>query len=166
MDFLPSLLISLVLLAAAAGLLVWHVCSWRAVQGEEVEPRELDYRRRQYRRRMQTSAMLGVLGVAILAGQVLTPRLQSRSFAGIYWSGVLILVAWMGLLAIADIVATHYHFSRLRTDYLIERTKLQAQVRIERAKLQAQVRQIKARSNGKTEPSEDPGSGPNPAKHD
>ena len=138
MDFWSSGLVSLLLLASAAGLMVWHVRLWRTLRDRPLEPRELAYRRGQFRRRMQTSAMLGLLGVAIISGEALTLS-GSRMFAGLYWGGVLLVVAWMALLALADMLATHQHFNRLRTEYLIER-----------AKLQAEVQRIKAaRSNGK-----------------
>ncbi|MGA2621317.1 MAG: hypothetical protein ABSF26_27145 [Thermoguttaceae bacterium] len=128
MDFWSSFLVSLVLLASAAGLMVWHVRSWRSVRGGQLEPREVEFHRRQYRRRMQTSAMLAVLGLAILAGQQLTSLLGPK-FAGPFWGGVLLLVAWMALLALADILATQQHFFRLRNHYLVERAKLQAELR-------------------------------------
>jgi hypothetical protein len=139
MDLWSSGLVSLVLLVSAAGLMVWHVRLWRKLQGESLEARELDYRRGQFRRRMQTSAMLGLLGIAIITGQVLTPWVGSRGFAGLYWGGVLLVVGWMALLALADMLATHQHFNRLRTEYLIERAKLQAEAQ----RIQA------AQSNGK-----------------
>ena len=73
--------------------------------------------------------MLALLGVLIPLGQWLTAWAQSRLFAAIFWGGVLLLTVWMGLLALADMMATHYHYSRLRNDVLIERAKLQAELR-------------------------------------
>lgn len=128
MELWSSILVSLLLVAVATGLMVWHIRLWRGVQTGDSDQRERDYLFRQYRRRMQTSAMLGLLGVAILVGQLLMPWV-SRLFAILYWGGVLLLLAWMGLLALADIIATQQHFSRLRTDYMIERAKLQAEAR-------------------------------------
>ena len=139
MDFWSSGLVSLVLLVSAVVLMVWHVRLWRTLRDRPLEERELAYRRGQFRRRMQTSAMLGLLGVAIITGQVLTPWVGTRMFAGLYWGGVLLVVGWMALLALADMLATHQHFNRLRTEYMIER-----------ARLQAEVQRIKAaQSNGK-----------------
>ena len=129
MDYWSSALVSFLLLITAVGLLVWHVRAWRAARAQPIEPKEFEYRRHQFRRRMQTSAMLGLLGVLIPLGQWLTPWAQSRLFAAIFWGGVLLLIVWMALLALVDILATHYHFSRLRNDYLIERAKLNAEIR-------------------------------------
>jgi len=129
MDYGSSILISLVLLVSGGGLMAWHVVAWRRWRSQDVEARERNYRRRQFVRRMQTSAMLGLLGVAIIVGQVLTPWLRSLMFTVLFWGGVLVLVLWMGLLALADIVATQQHFGRLHNETLVERAKLQAEAR-------------------------------------
>ena len=129
MDFASSTLVALILCLSAAALIFWHIRTWRALQSEPLGPRERDFRRRQYRRRMQTSAMLGVLGAAIFVGQLLMLWIHSRLFFAIYWGGVLLLVLWMALLALADIVATQFHYSREKTENVIERAKLQAEIR-------------------------------------
>lgn len=129
MDLWSTALFSVLLLAAAAGLMVSHTRTWRAAQADPVEPKELRYRQNQFRRRMQTSAMLGVLGAAIFIGYVLTPWIGSKLFAMIYWGAVLLLVLWMALLAVADMVATKFHFTRLKTDYMVEQAKLRAEMR-------------------------------------
>ena len=129
MDFYSSALMSLALLASAGSLLWWHLRTWRTAQTEEADTREFEYRRRQCRRRLQTGAMLGLLGAAIFPGHLLTVWAASRLFAILFWGGVLLVALWMGLLALADILATQHHFSRLRTDYLIERAKLEAEIR-------------------------------------
>lgn len=116
-----------------------HVRTWRRVRQQGLEPDDYDYRRRQYRRRMQTSAMLGLLAVAILVGQLAALQIESRIFVFGYWGGVLLVVGWVGLLAVVDMLATKHHFSRLRQVYLVEQAKLQAELR----RIQA------ARSNGK-----------------
>ncbi|MGA2064053.1 MAG: hypothetical protein ABSG86_03745 [Thermoguttaceae bacterium] len=129
MDYGSSILISLVLLVSGGGLMAWHVVAWRRWRSQDVEARERDFHRRQFVRRMQTSAMLGLLGVAIPLGQVLPPWLGSVMFTVLYWGGVLVLVLWMALLALADIVATQQHFGRLHNEYLVEQAKLQAEAR-------------------------------------
>jgi hypothetical protein len=129
MDLWSSALVSLFLLACSAGLMVWHVRSWRAAQAEQTEAAELDYRRRQFRRRVQSTAMLAILAVAISVGQVLTTWIVSRPFAILFWLGVLLLLGWMGLLAVADIIATKFHYERISREYRIEQAKLQAELR-------------------------------------
>ena len=95
----------------------------------EIDSREREFRRRQYRRRMQTSAMLGVLGVAILIGQLLMIWLTSRTFLVIYWSGVLLLLLWVVLLALADMAATAIYYSREKNSYAVEQARLQGELR-------------------------------------
>jgi UDP-N-acetylmuramyl pentapeptide phosphotransferase/UDP-N-acetylglucosamine-1-phosphate transferase len=128
MELWSSAFISLFLLACAAGLMVWHIRAWRSVQTADVEASERDYRRRQFRRRMQTSAMLGLLAVAIFVGQVLTLWLESHWCTLIFWGGVLLMLMWVGLLAGADVVATRYHYGRLRHEYFLEQVKLRAEL--------------------------------------
>ena len=118
--------VSLLLLLCAAGLMLLHVRSWRRAQEREMDAEETDYRRRQYFRRMQTSTMLGTLAVAVFVGQWLT---RPPWLGLIYWGGVLLLLAWVGLLAVADMLATKHYFGRLRDDHLVERAKLQAELR-------------------------------------
>jgi len=134
MDLWSSAFVSLLLLAAAAGLMTSHARTWRSAREEPLEPGELEFCRRQFRRRMQTSAMLGLLGVAIFVGQVLTLWIVSRLFVALYLAGILALLGWVVLLALADILATKYHFGRLRDNYKIEQAKLQAEVRRIRAR--------------------------------
>ena len=141
---LSSVLISLALCVSSAGLIVWHIRAWRRLQNADTEPIERDFRRRQYRRRMQTSAMLGLLGVAIFVGQVLM-TLDTPLFLVIYWSAVLLLLLWMAILAVADMVATSFHYSREKNDYLVEHARLQGEL------LLAREKEAKAR-NGKPGP--------------
>ena len=142
MNYLSSIIVSLVLCLSSAGLIVWHVRAGRRLQDAGLEAREQDFRRRQYRRRMQTSVMLGALGVAIFVGQLLLTPATSRWFLVIYWSGVLLLVLWMALLALADMAATSFYYSRERNDCIVAQAKLQGELR------QAQEKAAKA-GNGK-----------------
>ncbi len=123
------MLISVLLLSAALGLMYWHVLSWRRSQAADLGPGELDFYRRQFRRRIQTSAMLGILAIGLSVGELLTGRISSQLFFIVYWAAILLLVAWVALLAGADIWATKYHFGQLRQKCLIEQAKLQAEIR-------------------------------------
>lgn len=128
-DFWLSLGFAIILLAASAGMLWSHVHTWRRFQSLSLEPREHDFRRRQFRRRMQSSAMLGLLAVAILLGQWITSPPFPRVAPLIFWGVVLLLVLWMGLLAAADLIATRFYYRRLRDGYLVEQARLQAELR-------------------------------------
>lgn len=118
-------LIALLLLLAAGVMMFIHVRTWHTVRQQDSSSNEVNYYRRQFRRRMQSSAMLGLLGVALFIGQLITRPILEIAF----WGVTLILVVWLGLLAGVDIIATRYHFGRLRRNYLIEQVKLQAELR-------------------------------------
>ena len=130
------------MLLAAAGLMLSHVYSWRGFQAQESDAEETAFRRRQFRRRMQTSAMLGLLALAVLVGYTLTLRMPSSRFTPIYWIVVMGMACWVGLLAIIDMWATRRYFGRLRH-----------RCTVEQARLQAEIRRIQAvRGNGKAGP--------------
>jgi hypothetical protein len=129
MDNWTTLLVSALLLITAAGLMHWHVRSWRGMQSADMAENELDFYRRQFRRRIQTSAMLGILAVLICIGEFLPMWIDSRTFLIVYWAATLLLVVWVALLAVADFWATKYHFGQLRDKCLIEQAKLHAEIR-------------------------------------
>lgn len=113
--------------AAACGLLWRHTRTWQASQNTP-DPEERDYRRRQYRRRMQTSGLLAGAAAALLIGQWI-PEAAPRAVRIVFWGGVVLVVFWVILLAMADMIAIYHYYGRLRTTYLVERAKLQAQLR-------------------------------------
>ena len=127
--FLLLIISATTLLLAAVVLMVSHMRAWRAARQKELDAEEFDYRRRQFRRRMQTSAMLGVLAVAMLVGYVLTLWLGSRVFALAFWSAIILVVVWTCLLALVDMWATKHYFSRVRNESLVEQAKLRAEIR-------------------------------------
>jgi hypothetical protein len=121
-----SILLAVSLLLAAVGLMVWHVRSWQFTKRHASPAEERDYRFRQFRRRMQTSGMLGFIAAALPVGVAV---MRAWPKVGVfYWGGVLLLVGWLGLLALADIVATGHYYGRLRRDYTIEEARLHAEL--------------------------------------
>ena len=128
MNHLSSIIVALVLCLSSAALVAWHIRAWKRLQREVIDLRERDFRRRQFRRRMQTSAMLGVLGAAIFVGQLLMPGIVSQLFLVMYWTGVVVLVVWVALLALADMAATSFYYSRERNDYVAEQARLHGEL--------------------------------------
>jgi len=127
----PAVVMAGLLLVCAAALIAWHLRAWRVARQEELDQRERDYRWRQFRRRMQSSGLLAVLAVGLVMGVfVRRPPLLVL----LYWGGMLVLVGWLALLAVVDWWATKLHFERLRRDYLIEKTRLEAQAQQLRAR--------------------------------
>lgn len=127
-DFWISLAVCVGLVGAALWLLRVHWQHWQEVDADtSLTPRERDHLRRRHRRRMQTSTMLGFVGIAILAGR-LFPLDEPTLAAVLYWLGVVLLVCWMALLALADILATRVHYGAMRRKVDSERDKLEAQL--------------------------------------
>ncbi|MFZ5832541.1 MAG: hypothetical protein ACOY3P_20835 [Planctomycetota bacterium] len=126
MEYITSGLFSAAILVAAVSWMLWHLREWRSAQHQPLDAREFDFRRRQFQRRMQTSAMLGILAVALFAGVYLRhpPWLVIA-----YWVGVMLLGVWVAMLALSDAVASRLHFSRVRDEYVVEQAKLQMEMR-------------------------------------
>ena len=128
------------LLLIALGWMYWHVRSWREVRAEDLEDAERQFQWRRFRRRMQASGMLALLAVAMAVGLALPPKRYPVLYVW-YWYAVVFLVFWLCLLALADLIASRAHYTRLKRDY-----------RVEQAKLAAHIEQVKAQhrhqSNG------------------
>jgi hypothetical protein len=134
-DFWLSLGFALVLLLASAGLMGWHVRTWRCFRQAAQEGQEHDFRRRQFRRRMQSSAMLGLLAIAIFGGYWITSPPLPPLGVLVYWGCTLLLVVWLAMLAVVDAIATRHHYAQLRDACLVEQIRLRAELqRVERAR--------------------------------
>ena len=120
MDTWLSPLVSLALLAAAAGLMVWHTLAWRRSQQMPREGRDLNFRHRQFRRRMWTSATLAAIALLLPLGEFLVPRIHSRLFGLLYWAGVLLGLCYVCLMAVLDMLATRFYYSRLQQDCRVQ----------------------------------------------
>jgi sterol desaturase/sphingolipid hydroxylase (fatty acid hydroxylase superfamily) len=144
MELWCTIAVGLALSATATGLMVSHVRTWRRFEesGDAADPRERGYRRRQFRRRVQTSALLGLLALAMVAGHWMTsPPWRPWAFT-VYWGIVLIVVAWVALLALADLVSTRLYFGHVRERYRWEETRLKAE--LERMKEEGRRRKDEA----------------------
>jgi hypothetical protein len=142
MEHWSSIVAALVLGGTSAGLIAWQVRGWRRLPLDELEDREREFRRRQFRRRVQTSGMLGVIGAAILIGQLLLSWAAARDYVALHWCGVILLVLWLLLLTVADLAATGFYYRREKNYHAAERARLQGELR--------QAQEVKARGhNGK-----------------
>ena len=131
MDFWPLLAFAVLMLLASAGLMLWHVRTWRRMRDRPDPPdaKEAEYRWRQFRRRMQSMVLLALSAVALLVGHWINPERVSPLVFSVYWGGVILLVVWVGLLAVADMISTKSYFARVHERQLIEKAKLQAELR-------------------------------------
>lgn len=118
------------IIAVAAGLLAWHLHSWKAARDSNLTAGELKFAFEQYRRRMQTSAMLAAVGLSIGAGPWITAPLAVL----LYWLGVIVLILWIMLLAGADMLATRMHFSQIEAEHSVKQLKLHAALEAEKQK--------------------------------
>ncbi|MEX0641469.1 MAG: hypothetical protein WD468_02145 [Pirellulales bacterium] len=119
---LPTAVLSLSLVALSMLLIALHRRTARRAAETFQDPEEREFAASQYRRRMQTSAMIGLVGVLVFVGHWLDHSIGEL----IVWLAVVLLVVWIMLLALADIVATRAHFSRIRRGAIVEHARLQA----------------------------------------
>jgi hypothetical protein len=124
-ELVPSLVLGGILLACAVGLMVWHLRVWRAARERKLDGIEYAYRRHQFRRRVQTTAMLGLTAVALPIGVMAMRWPRGGVF---FWGGVLLLVVWLCLLALADVLASGQHYGRLRNQVALEEARLQGEL--------------------------------------
>lgn len=90
------------------GGMMWrHRAAWIRQQGDpEIEPGERVFLHGQYRRRMQASTMLLILGFMLHASnEFLIPWQKLPLLFFVYVVAMLVLVAWMVVLALGDMFA-------------------------------------------------------------
>jgi hypothetical protein len=120
-----AILFPLAIALLAVGLFVWHLRSWRGEQQEQGQEREFAYRR--FRRRMQTTSMLAALGIGLCLGQLI-PREEHPTLFVIFWFGMLLLLAWMVLLALGDLIIGRQQLARLARERRIAEAQLNAEL--------------------------------------
>ncbi len=119
-----SIVFGVLLLVFSVVMLRRHVATWRAARDGKKDERARDFAFRQYRRRMQGSAMIGIIGVAVIAGIWITDNTAALFF----WLGVTLVVFWMALLALADLLATRHYYSQLQREQLEEHAALRGEL--------------------------------------
>ena len=115
--------------------MLMHWRNWNAFRQEGLPQTEFDFRRRQFRRRMQASGMVGIVGIALFVGvalflgsESLIPWIDDPVVIFVYWAAVVLITAWMGLLALVDVWASRRYIMRICEDDLLEQTKLHAEL--------------------------------------
>ena len=97
-----------VLVMLSAFLVFTHIAKWNDLRDADLNPERIDFGRRQFRRRLFASALIGVAGLAVLASPwMIDPH---RSEFWWYWSGLLMIVAVLGLVACIDAWDTYRYF--------------------------------------------------------
>lgn len=127
---LHTVLFAGALIAVSMVLVRQHRRVWRAFREGGPGSEELDFAGRQYRRRMQASLMVSGVALLLVAGN----WIQNPVWQVVYWSLVMIVVLWIGLLALADAASTREFFHRISQAQLTEQAKLHSELtRLERA---------------------------------
>ncbi|MGV3608092.1 MAG: hypothetical protein ACO1RA_16925 [Planctomycetaceae bacterium] len=93
---------------ASVLLCVAHVRSFRMADHGGLGDEELTFLRRQFIRRLQTSGILGVIGLLLL-GEMLP---MAPFVMAAYWMLVLVLVVWMVMLAFSDWIESRWFWGR------------------------------------------------------
>lgn len=126
---------------ALSALLMWrHAAFWRSVQQDRLEREDRDYFHAQFRRRLRTSAMIGLIGLLLIA----SPWVATPLAMALYLIGLLLLLCWILCMALFDVLSTHEYWREHRKRQLSERRKMEAEVRRLR-------RQYGSEGNGKHE---------------
>ena len=121
--------LSLALIVISLILVVGHIRAWRTADHGGLAEVERAFQARRYRRRLQTSAMLGVIGLLMLGELWLDKVFKDELPRLLYWSGVGLLLLWLLLLAASDWLASRQHYrgqlDRLQTDRDVLRSELE-----------------------------------------
>ena len=106
------------------GLLWRHRHFWQTIDLDKLESQEQTYFRRQYRRRVSTSAMIGIVGLAIIAAHwVISPVLVY-----VYLAGLMLAVCSILLMALLDFWSTRSFLYDMRRRHSRQRAELEAEV--------------------------------------
>ena len=107
------------LLVFSGVLIRTHLRSWRSAAQDDLTHRDRLFAWRQFRRRMQSSTMIGMAAVAIMAAPYVT-SIASPLLSLFYLLGLFLLVLWIILLAGVDAIATRRHYTTLQRGELNE----------------------------------------------
>ncbi len=123
----PSACVCLVLATLSAVLVRGHLRSWAKRQTEEFsDPADLLHYQNQHRRRLQTSILIGLIGILIFVGDLISEQIGPGKFA-IYWIGVLLLVGYLVTLALLDALATATHMKASLARLRAQRRQIERQ---------------------------------------
>lgn len=121
----PPILIAVLLILFSSGLTVWHIRAWESARAKDLEDRERAYLWAQFRRRLKASTLLALVGVAMLAAELI----EHNTARLVIWLVMTVLLLWIVLVALLDMSATRRYFRDLRRDHLDQQRELQSQIR-------------------------------------
>jgi hypothetical protein len=128
---ISSFLFAGFLVGLAGLMMVLHWRKWRWLRTLTLADKERDFFFRQFRRRMQSSAMIGTVGIAIAVGVwIVDPWLSA-----LFWGLVFLAVLWTLLLALADMFSNRAFFQRMQDEQLAEGLALKKELKDELQRL-------------------------------
>ena len=137
-DWLTLALFPGAVIALGLALMVSHLRTWRRMRGQLAVADERRHFRRRFLRRLQTSALLTLAGIGLIVGQLIPPRVWPSLFV-VFWCGLMLLLVWVVLLALADAAATRAYVGRLQRQRTAERSELEQELmRIKRSRQNGQ----------------------------
>jgi hypothetical protein len=106
-------------------LLAIHWNSWRKADHGGLSEREQDFHRRQFRRRIQSSGMLGLVGLLMLGSL----WIEETWAQAMLWTGLLFALLWVIAMALLDYWASRTHYGRDQVLNTAEMEVLKAEIR-------------------------------------
>jgi hypothetical protein len=121
---ISTIAVGTALLVAAGLLLARHLTVWRRADHGGLTDGDYEFHHRQYRRRMQTTGLLGIVGLLMLGSLWIADPLVGA----VYWSGIAALVVWVALLALSDWLASRLYYGRLAAAHAVEHAAIKAEI--------------------------------------
>lgn len=121
---MSTLIFAIALLAFAGALIAWHLLAWRKADHGGLTDEDYRFYKNQFRRRMQTSALLGAMGLLALGDLWITGTVARAAL----WTVMFLLLLWVLLLAAADWLASRLHFDKLLSASAVEHALLQREI--------------------------------------
>jgi hypothetical protein len=109
-NWVPTAVASTLLILSSGLLIRSHFRTWRKRRRDpELNQADMLHYSGQFRRRLQASAILGLIGVLMAAGDLLVPWHRAPKMFAIFWVAILIMAGYLMLLAVLDVFATAAH---------------------------------------------------------
>jgi hypothetical protein len=87
-----------------------HYYTWQKQKTDpDLDERERQHLYRRFRRRLQATGLLVLIGILIPVGDIEVLFANRPGLFAAHWIAVIVLVLWVGLLAVGDLASTRVH---------------------------------------------------------
>lgn len=139
-NWVPSAVASTLLVLASVFLIRSHIRTWRERRSDpNLDQADVLHYGGQFRRRLQASGILGIIGVLIVAGDLLIPWQRAPGIFTLFWLAILTMAGYLMLLAVLDVFATAAHGRAALARLKAQRRQLERQAAELREKPQAEL---------------------------